>query len=31
LVTHGDRQTVAIKSRDAQSTLKGASITMRRG
>jgi hypothetical protein len=31
LVTHGDRQTVGIRSRDAQSTLKGASITMQRG
>jgi len=30
LITHGDRQTVAIKSQDAQADIKGASIILRR-
>lgn len=30
LVTHGDRQTVSIKAQDAQASVKGASINLRR-
>jgi hypothetical protein len=30
LLTHGNRQTVAIKSQDPQSSVKGASISLRR-
>jgi hypothetical protein len=30
LVTHGDKQTVAIKSQDSQTSVKGATINLRR-
>ena len=31
MITHGNRQSVAIRSQNPQSTLKGASITLQRG
>jgi len=31
LVTQGDKQSVTIKSQDAQAEVRGATITLRRG